>query len=56
MISFGQILILIFIALLLFGDLRKIFNQFLLILINMKTLFQKTLEDKSSSKKSDKKE
>jgi Sec-independent protein translocase protein TatA len=41
MISFGQILILLLIGLLLFGDLRKIFNRILLFFANIKTIFQK---------------
>lgn len=55
MISFGQILILCLVALLLFGDLRKIFNQLLLFFVNFKTLFQKTSESKDSSSKKEKK-
>lgn len=40
MISFGQIIILLFFALLLFGDIRKIFNRIILLFINFKTLFK----------------
>lgn len=56
MISFGQIIILIFIGLLLFGDLRKIFNQVILFFVNIKTLFHKTSGNKDSLKKPEKKE
>lgn len=54
MISFGQILILIFLALLLFGDSRQFFNRIILFLVNLKTLFQKVLLDKKDKKDSSK--
>jgi hypothetical protein len=53
MISFGQILVLIFLALLLFGDSRQIFNKIILFSVNMKTLFKKisSVEKKKDSTK-----
>lgn len=54
MISFGQILILIFLALLLFGDSRQFFNRIVLFLVNIKTLFHKILRDKKDEKDSSK--
>lgn len=56
MISFGQILILCLLALLLFGDLRKIVNRFLLFFVNIKTFFQKTSGSKDASSKPVKKD
>lgn len=53
MISFGQILILFFIALLLFGDLRKIFNRVLLLFANIKTFFHKNSQLKEKDEKKD---
>jgi Sec-independent protein translocase protein TatA len=48
-ISFSQILILIFLGLLLFGDSRQIFNKVILFFVNFKTLLKKV----SSGKKND---
>jgi len=55
MISFSQILILLFLGLLLFGDTRQIFNKFILFFINFKTLIKKLFsqekDDSDSTKK-----
>jgi hypothetical protein len=51
MISFGQLVILLFLVLLLFGDVRKIFNKLILFFVNLKTFYKKS----DSTKKNDKK-
>lgn len=48
MISFSQLLILLLIAFLLFGDIRKILNGILLIFVNLKSFFKKKDEQKKS--------
>lgn len=48
MISFSQLLILLLIAFLLFGDIRKILNSILLIFVNLKSFFKKKNEQKKS--------
>lgn len=53
MISFGQLIILLLLALLLFGDVRKIFNKIILFFVNFKTLVKKTNEKSEEKKKSD---
>lgn len=55
MISFGQILILLFLSLLLFGDARRIFNKFILFFINIKTLINKLFLQKKDDLDSTKK-
>jgi len=55
MISFSQILVLLFLALLLFGDARQIFNKFILIFINLKTLIKKLFLQKKDDLDSTKK-
>ena len=54
MISFGQILILILLAVLLFGDSRQILNKIILFFVNLKTLLKKFFlvekKDKNSTK------
>ena len=52
MISFGQILILILLGLLLLGDSRQIFNKVILFFINFKTLFKKVFLNKKNDKNS----
>ena len=52
MISFSQILILIFLALLLFGDTRQIFHKVVLFTVNLKTLAKKITTDKKGDKNS----
>lgn len=54
MISFSQILIILLLGLLLFGDLRKILNRILLLFVNFKTFFQKSSDTKESSSKVEK--
>lgn len=49
MISFSQILILIFLAILFFGDSQRIFNKILLFLVNLKTLFKKVSSNKKDN-------
>lgn len=55
MLSFGQILILLLLGFLLFGDTRQIFNRLILFFVNCKTLIKKLLvqkqEDGNSTKK-----
>jgi len=48
MISFSQFLLLLLIAFLLFGDIRKILNSILLIFVNLKSFFKKKDEQKKS--------
>jgi Sec-independent protein translocase protein TatA len=48
MISFSQFFILLLIAFLLFGDIRKILNSILLIFVNLKSFFKKKDEQKKS--------
>lgn len=55
MISFSQLLILLFLGFLVFGDLRKLFNRLILMFVNFKTLFQKTDDKKESSSTPEKK-
>lgn len=51
MISFGQLLILFVIILLLFGDVRKIFNKIIIFFVNFKTLVTKVAKkDKDDNK------
>jgi hypothetical protein len=52
MISFGQLLILLFFLLLLFGDIRKIFNKFILFLVNLKAVLKKSASNQDNEKKS----
>lgn len=47
MISFTQVLILLFIILLLFGDVKKFINGFFLMILNLKEVIKK----KSTSNK-----
>ena len=48
MISFGQILILAFLAFLLFGDSRQFFNRVILFFVNMKALSKKILSERKN--------
>jgi Sec-independent protein translocase protein TatA len=41
MISFGQFLILLLVVLLLFADVRQIFNKAILFIVNIKNLIKK---------------
>lgn len=50
MISFGQFVILLLLALLLFGDVRKIFKKFILFFVNLKTLYKKSDPTKKEKK------
>jgi hypothetical protein len=50
MISFGQFVILLLLALLLFGDVRKIFKKFILFFVNLKTLYKKSDSTKKEKK------
>jgi len=50
MISFSQIIILIFLSLLLFGDSRQFFNKVIIFVVNLKTLIQKFFSTKNSKK------
>jgi hypothetical protein len=50
MISFSQILILIFLSFLLFGDSRQFFNKLILFIVNLKTLIHKFLSTKHNDK------
>jgi Sec-independent protein translocase protein TatA len=42
MISLKQILVVLFVALLIFGDLRKLSKMIVVAFVNLKTFFQKT--------------
>jgi len=55
MISFSQILILLLLGLLLFGDVRQIFNKFIIFSINFKTLIKKLFLQKKDDFDSTKK-
>lgn len=55
MISFSQILILLFLGLLLFGDVRQIFNKLIIFFINFKTLIKKLFLQKKDDLNSTKK-
>jgi hypothetical protein len=46
MISFGQVLILVFLGLLLFGDSRQLLNRVVLFFVNCKTVVQKVFTKK----------
>lgn len=50
MISFSQILVLLFLALLLFGDARQIFNKFIFFFVNIRTLMRKLFLQKKDNK------
>lgn len=51
MISFGQLFILLIIVLLLFGDVRKIFNKIIIFFVNFKALVTKaSKKDKDDNK------
>lgn len=51
MISFGQLVILLLLVLLLFGDVRKIFNKIIVFFVNFKTLATKAeKKDKEKNK------
>lgn len=51
MISFGQLLILVILVLLLFGDVRKILNKIIVFFVNFKTLATKaSKKDKDNNK------
>ena len=51
MISFGQLFILLILVLLLFGDVRKIFNKIIVFFVNLKTLVTKVdKKDKGNNK------
>jgi len=51
MISYGQLFILFFLVLLLFGDIRKIFNKFILFFVNLKSIYQKSNKTEDKDKK-----
>ena len=50
MISFSQLLFLLFVLLLLFGDIRQIFNKIILFFVNLKTLVKKKSSDNKEKK------
>jgi hypothetical protein len=50
MISFSQFLVFLLFTLLLFGDVRKIFNKLILFVVNLKTLFTKKTSSSSNDK------
>lgn len=52
MISYGQLVILFLLVLLLFGDIRKIFNKFILFFVNLKSIYQKSNKPEDEDKKS----
>lgn len=52
MISFGQLVILLILVLLLFGDVRKFFNKIIVFFVNFKTLttkFEKKTKENNKS-------
>ena len=51
MISYGQLFILFLLVLLLFGDIRKIFNKFILFFVNLKTFYKKSNKTEDEDKK-----
>ncbi len=51
MISYGQLLILFLLVLLLFGDIRKIFNKFILFFVNLKSIYKKSNKSENEEKK-----
>lgn len=51
MISYGQLVILFLLVLLLFGDIRKIFNKFILFFVNLKSIYQKSNKTEDKDKK-----
>jgi hypothetical protein len=51
MISYGQLFILFLLVLLLFGDIRKIFNKFILFFVNLKSIYQKSNKTEDEDKK-----
>jgi len=51
MISYGQLFILFFLVFLLFGDIRKIFNKFILFFVNLKSIYKKSNKTEDEDKK-----
>ena len=54
MISFSQLLILLFLGILLLGDTRQLFNKMMLFFFNIKTIFTKKLPREKTTKKNEK--
>lgn len=52
MISFSQLLILLFIILLLFGDVKKVINKIFLMVFNLRDVVKKISADSKKTKKS----
>jgi hypothetical protein len=53
MISFGQLLILFLLMLLLFGDIRKVFNKIIVFFVNLKTVVTKIKKNDKNKNKSE---
>lgn len=50
MISFSQLLLLLFVVFLLFGDTRQFLNKVMVLFFNLKTVFKKKFIDSKSPK------